>query len=226
MLAEAGGPERQVPRGGIVRAEGMPVNGFHVLLDGWVSSSIAVSDGGRQIVKIHLPGDILGAPSLALRHTAETLTALTQVRVRHIEAEKLGRIFHIAPRMGAALFLSAQQERVILMDRIASVGRTQAGGRVAALLLHLHERLSLIDPDRGPSFELPLTQEQIGDVIGVTSVHVNRTFRDLERRGFIVRDGMHFTLPNVPGLRALAGLPTREWARDVRWIDGPETALG
>jgi CRP/FNR family transcriptional regulator len=220
-LAALDGAERTVARGGTVRAEGASVEGIHLLLDGWVSSSVAVADGGRQIVKIHLPGDVLGAPSLALTQAAETLTALTPARVRHVALADFGQLFHAAPRLGATLFLIAQQERVILMDRIASMGRTQTGGRVSALLLHLHERLCSIEPGRDASFDLPLTQEQIGDVIGVTSVHVNRTFRELERAGLVVRDGQRVILPDVAGLRARAGLPLRQWARDVDWIGAP-----
>lgn len=208
-----------------LRRQGDPVNEVYLLASGWVASCVDTSQGRRQIVKIHLPGDILGSPSIALERAAETLTALTPVKVEVIPVEAFARLFETVPRLGFAMFLNAQQERVMLMDRVTSLGQTQAPQRLAALLLHVHERLKLAEPRVGKSFELPLTQEELAQATGLTSVHINRTFQELDRRGVIKRNGRRFTLLDTRALRELASLPTRELVRDASRLIAGDTEM-
>ena len=214
-------PIQQVARNRTIRREGDPPQSVYMLAEGWVLSSMTLADGGRQILRIHLPGDMLGSPSVALDKAAETLTAITPVKLRTISLAGLGSLFTRAPHLAALMFLSAQQERVILMDRLCSIGRTSAECRLAALLVHLHDRLSVITPGMGPRFEHPLTQEQIGDVIGLTAVHVNRVFRALEDKKLILRDGHATELLNIAALRKLSGVPQRTLAQDLSWLPKP-----
>lgn len=215
------GPVQQVARHRTIRREGDRVQSVYMLLDGWALSSITLADGRRQIVKAHLPGDILGSPSIALAAAAETLTALTQVRIRSVSLAAFGSIFERLPHLAALMFLSAQQERVILMDRLCSVARTSAESRLAALILHLRDRLALLQPDLNARFEHPLTQEQLGDILGLTSVHVNRVFRVLEGKRLIRRDGYAIELLDIAALRRLSGVPARTLAQDLSWLPKP-----
>ncbi|WP_231567924.1 Crp/Fnr family transcriptional regulator [Sphingobium herbicidovorans] len=221
ILASLAGPVQSVARHRTIRREGDRPQSVYMLVEGWVLSSITLADGSRQILKVHLPGDILGAPSIALDRAAETLTALTPTRLRTIGLSALGGLFTRAPHLAALLFLSAQQERVILMDRLCSIGRTSAECRLAAFLVHLHDRLKLITPDVGARFDHPLTQEQIGDIIGLTAVHVNRVFRALEDRKLILREGHGIELLDMAALRKLSGVPARTLAQDLSWLPKP-----
>ena len=215
------GPLQEVARHRPIRREGDHPQSLYLLVEGWALSSATLPDGGRQILKVHLPGDILGSPSIALEAAAETLTAITPVKLRTISLAAFGSLFTQSPRLAALMFLSAQQERLILMDRLCSVGRTSAECRLAAFLVHLHDRLKVLQPDLGSRFEHPLTQEQIGDVLGLTSVHVNRVFRTLEDKKLIVRDGHGVDLLDVPALRKMGGVPMRVPARDLSWLPSP-----
>ena len=221
IFASLAGPVQQIARTRTIRREGDSPQSVYMLLEGWVLSSMTLADGGRQIAKVHLPGDILGAPSIALDRAAETLTALTPVKLRSISLPGFGSLFTCAPHMAALMFLSAQQERVMLMDRLCSIGRTSAECRLADFLVHLHSRLNVVQPGIGARFEHPLTQEQIGDVIGLTAVHVNRVFRTLEDKGLIVRDGHMIELLDIPALRKLSGVPPRTLAKDLSWLPKP-----
>jgi len=116
------------------------------------------------------------------------------------------------------MFLSTQQERVMLMDRITSIGRTTAPRRLAALLVHIHDRLKLIDERSGESFELPLTQEELAQATGLTAVHVNRTFQELDRMAIIERRDGRITLTDLRALRDLAALPPRKFVREPTWL--------
>lgn len=221
LLVSLAGPLQQMARRRTIRREGDRPHSVYMLAEGWVLSSVTLPDGSRQILKIHLPGDMLGSPSVGLDAAAETLTTLTPVKLRMLGLSALGSLFTRVPHLAALLFLAAQQERLILMDRLCSIARTSAECRLAGLLVHLHDRLKVITPDIGTRFEHPLTQEQIGDAIGLTSVHVNRVFRALESKGLILRDGHSIELLDVPALRKLCGVPAKVPARDLSWLPPP-----
>jgi CRP/FNR family transcriptional regulator, anaerobic regulatory protein len=221
LLIQAQGKERQVGRGGVIRSQGDPVREVFLLSQGWALGCVDLRDGKRQIVKIHLPGDMLGSPSMALTHAAETLLALTPVTVTSVPLSALGRIFTAAPRLAAALFLSVQQERIFLIDRLTAVGRLPAAARLAALIVHLHDRLALTGEVSETAIDWPLTQEQIGDVLGLTPVHINRTLGELERMGLVGRAGPQLELPSLERLRDFAKMPERQWVRNPDWFPAP-----
>lgn len=224
MLVLAQGKERHVARGGVIRSQGDPVSEVFLLSEGWALSCVDLRDGKRQIVKIHLPGDMLGSPSMALTHAAETLLALTPATVTSVPLSAVGQIFTTAPRLAAALFLSIQQERIFLIDRLTAVGRLSAAARLAALIVHLHDRLAVSGVPSASSIDWPLTQEQVGDVLGLTAVHINRTLGELERHGLIRRAGSRLELPSLDRLREFAEIPKRQWVRNPTWF--PASAGG
>ncbi len=204
--------------GRVLRNQGDPVDCIYLLEEGWAVDSYDLEDGNRQIVKVHLPGDILGAPSLALEAAGETLTAVTPVVVRPIPLMALSQIFARAPRLAAAFFLCAQQERIFLLERLATVGKRRALPRLAAFLLHIHERLAASNSGYTSFASLPLTQTDIGEILGLTAVHVNRTFRELDATGMIRRGQGWIEFVDVPALRVLSGMPEHRWVRNPAWI--------
>lgn len=203
----------------IIRREGDPVDCVYLLTRGWVISCVGAARGRRQIVKIHLPGDMMGAPSVVLSEAAETLESVGVCTYRRIDLADFGRLILEAPRIGARLFLSTQQERVILMDRIAAIGAASADRRLAALLLHLYDRLCLLDPAQTPVLHIPLTQVILGEATGLTSIHVNRTLRKLQADGLIAGTTRAIELRDIPGLRKLSGIQKRQWRR-ADWLFG------
>lgn len=203
-----------------IRSEGEPVQEIFILHEGWVTTGVASSDGGFQIIQVHLPGDMMGTPSVVLAKAAETLTAITPAVISKVPLARLGRLFAERPRLAAALFLASQQERIFLMDVITSVGRRSALQRVAAFLLHLFERWQSIDPATGSSLFMPLTQEHMGNALGLSAVHVNRMLHQLEERRMIARSSRQIVFLDVEGLRHLADLPQR-LPSPPRWLGLP-----
>ncbi|MFT3965602.1 MAG: Crp/Fnr family transcriptional regulator [Sphingobium sp.] len=218
ILSRTLGTPRRVPKLGLIRQQGDPVDHVFILTEGWVASCVDLRDGQRQIVKLHIQGDVLGAPSMALTQAAETLLAITAATVRPIALRDFARLFFDAPRAAVALFLSAQQERVFLMDRITTIGRQSALRRLASFLIHVQERLKVAGMARDGRIEWPLTQQHLADLLGLTSVHVNRTLSALEKQGLIQRTGHGIILKDVEALRNLGGLPARQWICEPEWL--------
>ena len=92
---------------------------------------------------------------------------------------------------------------------------------MASLLLELYRRLSLIGMASDYQLEVPLTQDQLADVVGVTAVHVNRVLRELETRGLITRRMHHITLINIDALGEIAAPIERRHVRDPDWLPPP-----
>ncbi|WP_083277068.1 Crp/Fnr family transcriptional regulator [Sphingobium phenoxybenzoativorans] len=209
---------REIARGTVIRRQGEPVDQIYVLKAGWVLSGLDLPDGHNQVVKVHLPGDILGAPSMVLTTAAETLWSVTPATISSIPLRSLARIFHTHPKIGLSLFLCAQQERIFLMDRLTSVGRIPALKRVAAFLLHIHDRLQNCGECKDGLIRWPLTQQHVGDILGLTSVHVNRMLQALIAEGLIARNRQAIHIPDVDAMRDFVPLPTRQWVHDPDWL--------
>jgi CRP-like cAMP-binding protein len=203
----------------VIRSEGTTDRSIYLLVDGWVLSSLLLRNGERQILKLHLPGDMLGSTSMAVERAVDTLTALTPVTVRKVPLDVLGEAVAHSPRLMAFMMLSSQKERIALMDRLATVGRSTAIARLASFLLDLNERLQRVGQARDGRFELRITQEQLGDMLGLTAVHVNRMVREMERRGLIERSGTTLRLADPAGLNGIAPVPARRMAADVDWLN-------
>lgn len=213
-------------RHNIIRHQGDPVRDVYFLTEGWVGTCMDVGSGTRQVIKAHLPGELLGAPSMIVPSAVETLMALTRATVEVIPVGAFARLFLDSPQIAAAMFLGSLKERVFLMDRLTSVARTSAVQRLSAFLINVYERLKVVGLEEA-EFELPLSQNELADVIGITAVHANRTWAQLERTGLIQRQGKRITLLDLDGLRNLGAVPQRRFGRLPQWsIDEPLPASG
>lgn len=167
---------------------------------GWACLSHSLRDGRRQIVAFLLPGDGVGFDLLTRMRPAMDVTALTALKVRHTNAAhpQLSR-----PLERALAGATAAQHRR-LVDQVVRLGRQTAYERTAHLLLELHGRLNAVGEARPDGFHLPVKQEVLADVLGLSLVHVNRTLQQLRRDGLIEMRGVQVVLRDRAGLEAAA----------------------
>lgn len=156
------------------------------LIDGWVALYTQLEDGRRQIVQFALPGAILGIlPSKRSQATFGAL-ALTDAVVSVIPTSMLATLSRDEPELIMRLARSLARDCSLAFDHLTSIGRRSARERVAHLLLELFTRYRAQWPgNRIEEMPLPLTQEQIGDATGLTSVHVNRVLSGLRKERIV-----------------------------------------
>jgi CRP-like cAMP-binding protein len=183
--------DRPIRRGTVVIAEGEAPRDLFVVRSGWLHASTMLGSGNRQIMRFHFQGDLIGLALLAFADSPESVTAVTDAVLCPFSRERLAALIADHPRLAALLLSLAVAERVSLADRLASIGRTSARARVSSLLCEIHGRLRILGLARNGTFQLPLTQEEIGDATGLTAVHVNRMMRSLVEDGVIDRSGSH-----------------------------------
>jgi CRP-like cAMP-binding protein len=209
---------RPVRRGQIIQREKEIVTELFVVSSGRMMSYVILPDGQRQILRLYFPGDFIGAASTAYTKAPESLAALTDGMICPFDKHSLRRLIEEHPRVAALMFVVSQTERVALTDRLTSLGRATAKARLAAFLLDIIDRLRVADDSITDSFELRLTQEEIGDAVGLTSVHVNRMIRQLEQEGLIARSNGTITLLDEARLQDIGHYTNRYDDLDMDWL--------
>ena len=208
----------RIDRRRTLQRAGEGMNRAFVLKSGWAISYTQLGDGSRQIRRLHLPGDLLAMPSLALRHHAEDIEALTSVVVSPFERDAFALMFERHPRLAAIMFMFAQEERVVLGDRLACLGRYDCKARMAFLLLDILNRLRCSDSSVGQTFEMQLTREQMAEMNGMTAIHASRMWSELVADGLVRCDGRHVTILDEPRLQHLSGYVNRARDLDFGWL--------
>lgn len=216
--------DRPVRRGATLVRENDRSTELFALKSGRMMAYQLLADGSRQIVRFVFPGDLTGTMVLVYGKAQQTVVAAVDSVVAPIERAQLIDLATRHPRLAVAITALEQVERAVLSDRLASMARTSARARVAAVLLEVHDRLRRGDPTIGDSFPLGLTQEEIGDAIGLTAVHVNRMLRQLVEEGLIARAGGRVTILNDPRLRRVAHHTDRLAGVDLSWLAAPREA--
>ena len=211
---------RTVRKGQIIQREKDLVTELFVVSSGRMMSYVILPDGQRQILRIFFPGDFIGSASTAYSKAPESLAALTDGVVCPFDKHALRRLIQEHPRVAALMFVISQTERVALTDRLTSLGRASARARVAAFFLDIADRLRMTDDSIGNSFELRLTQEEIGDAVGLTSVHVNRMIRQMGQEGLIARHNGTITLLDEAQLQDIGHYTNRYDDLDMDWLPG------
>jgi CRP/FNR family transcriptional regulator, anaerobic regulatory protein len=210
--------ERQLKRGNVLLRENDDAGEIFILKRGMMMSSMLLDDGSRQILRFLFPGDMMGEAALVYREAPETITALTDCVVCPFERSAFSQLITEHPRLAALMMVYSQVERATMTDRLAALGRTSAKARVAGLLLELRGRMRMIDDSITDSFLLGLTQEEIADATGLTSVHVNRMLRQLEEERLIARENGRVRLLNEGQLIRAANYVDRHHGLDLGWL--------
>lgn len=217
-LSQLAGAERRLERGETLWREGERLPGLFILVDGWMASTTSVGANRQLTVKVHLPGDVLGLPSLAFEAAAETTIALTSVVLRPLALHSFGRLFEAQPRIAAMMFLVSQQERMNLTDRLVSTAVGNVKTRLAALIVQLCERVERSYPNTGDAFHLPLTRPNVADMIGVTVARLTDALKQLRTDDVLGWSRGLLTIIDRAALVETANLPSRQLAQDALWL--------
>lgn len=170
----------------IVREGDLPTHSCLVVSGFAIRHKIA-GNGGRQIVNVHVPGDMVDLQNSLLSTADHNVQALSKMRAAFIPREAIVELAFSRPPVGKALWLETLVEGSIAREWIMNVGRRDALTRVAHLLCEFAYRLDAVGLGPECNYELPMTQEQLADTIGLTAVHVNRTLKALDAAGLTKR---------------------------------------
>ncbi|NNC71448.1 MAG: Crp/Fnr family transcriptional regulator [Sphingomonadaceae bacterium] len=213
---------RDYRRGEMIGEQGAPADELFIIRSGWAYSHISFDGERRQILRLEFPGDLMGTSSIAFGKASDNLTAVTDCTLCPLDRPALRQLFIDHCRLAALLFVISQAERVSMDDRLASIGRSSAKSRIAALLLDILVRFRIMHGEDLDRVEIPMTQEEIGDATGLTPVHVNRMLQELSRDELISRKKNEVHILDEVGLVELAEYINRYADVDTSWLPPPE----
>lgn len=159
-----------------------------LLIDGFACRHKETGDGGRQLLSLHLPGDFLDLQAMFLTNADFTVQTMSPATIARIPTTDLRSLAQARPNICMALWRDTLIDAAIAREWIVNIGRRGAMTRIAHLLCEYAARREAAGFGPPERFDLPMTQEQIGDATGLTSVHVNRKLHELEDMGVIARD--------------------------------------
>jgi CRP-like cAMP-binding protein len=195
---------RVVRRNREIITEGRKYDGLLILMDGVAIRCRILHDGRRQVLNIVLPGDFIGFPGAFSQRALYSISALNDCVLAPVPFSRLLGLFDSKPKLAAAIFWSFACEAAMYAEHVIDVGRRSALERIAHFLLELLTRLQVIGLADEHSFRMPLTQELIGDALGLSVPHVNRTLRLLRNDELVSIEEHVVIIKDVEALSALA----------------------
>jgi CRP-like cAMP-binding protein len=156
-----------------------------LIVDGFCVRSKTIASGRRQILSIHIPGEVPDLMSLYLRVMDHDLTTLTPCTLGFISHQVLHQLYRRRPIVGEVFWRDTLIDAAKFREWIVNVGQRPAPARLANVIVELRERLKAIGKVTGSSFDMPLTQEQIGEALGMSGVHANRVIKQLRGDGIL-----------------------------------------
>ena len=172
------------------------------LRKGWAGRTRTLPDGRAQNIIIFLPGDMFAVKSAFLREHPDAIEALSNVVVEQIHHDEIRKLFEVDSDIALRCTWQLVEEERRLHSWVVGLGRGAVSERLAYLLLQFRFRLAsygTIKSD-GVTFEVPMTQQQLADHLGVSLVHMNRNLMRFREAGLIDLKGRVVTLTNLDEL--------------------------
>jgi CRP-like cAMP-binding protein len=189
-----------------------------LIADGFCIRSKTISSGRRQILSIHIPGEVPDLQSLFLEVMDHDLITLAPSTLGFMAHDTLRILHRRQPRVAEIFWRDALIDAAMFREWIVNVGQRPAPARLAHVVVELWERLKIIDRGGNP-IDIPITQEQIGEALGITSVHANRVVRQLREEGIVDFQRGRIAILSEYRLRELAEFDGRYLHQSASNID-------
>jgi CRP-like cAMP-binding protein len=195
LVLEAG---REIIAAGQEQAE------LYTLYAGWAIRCKTLPDGRRQILNIHLPGDLIGLQGAMFEAAAYSVEALTEVQLCLLPRRKVWSLFENMPELAFDVTWLGAREESHVDEHLTSAGRRSASERIAALVIMLYKRLDALGLVVNSAMPFPLTQQDLADILGLSLVHTNKSLAKLRRLGMFGQSNGTLLLTNPRALESLA----------------------
>lgn len=202
-LEDAISDVRDIPARSTLFRAGEQVRVSAFVIEGFMARFIPDRAGLRQLVAVQVPGDFIDLHAYPLTVLDHDVGTITKARIAIVPHDAIDMLIAADPDLGKKLWFSTLLDAAQHRHWIFRIGRLSAQGRVAHFLCEMFIRLHAIDRVDGHSFHLPMTQADIGDVCGLTSIHVNRVMRQLRDQDLCRVAGRDVTLPHFEALARL-----------------------
>lgn len=194
----------RVGRFGHIVREGDKATHSCLIRSGFACRQKTTGEGARSISAIHIKGDMVDLQNSLLGAADHSVQALTACEIAFIPREAILEVAGKFARIGFAMWYDTLVDGSVFREWLLNVSRREASARIGHLLCELGIRIERAGLGSRDRFELPITQEQIADATGLTTVHVNRTLKRLNHAGLINQDGRSIHISDWSAMEAAA----------------------
>lgn len=175
-----------------------------LVADGLAGRFDQLANGERQFTALHVPGDMCDLHSVAVPFTGWGIEAVTSTTFLNIPHGSLHELTFRYPAIAYAFWRDTIADASILAKWISALGRRSAKQRLAHLLCEMGMRMEQAGLGTRCEFDLPATQNQLADVLGITAVHLNRSIQSLRSDGLLIMEGGHVAVRDLDQLCTVA----------------------
>ena len=199
------GRTKKVGRGQDIVSQGTRPEESCMILEGFAVRSQTMLSGGRQFASVHVPGDFVDLHAFTLKQLDHSVVALSAATVLFIPHSQLLDITQRFPHLARLFWLLTTVDGAIQRTWTTCQGRRAADAHLAHMICELYERLRLAGlTGADMSFDFPATQVELADMLGLSTVHVNRTLQDIRSAGLISWQGQRIRILDLDRLKEFA----------------------
>jgi len=187
----------------VVREHGVQSD-CRLVVEGMAAHCRMVSDGGRQISQVCIPGDFVDLPGFLVKQVDYGVTAVSNLRVAVIPHDRLAALIREHPHLGRLLWLDTLLQTGSVREWLVSSGRRSALAHIAHFFCEMLVRYELVGLAHGNGCPLPITQTDLADICGMTIVHANRTLQTMRSMGLVTWQKGWLTIHDRQELARLA----------------------
>src|SRR3954468_20268653 len=196
-------PRDMGARRNVIR-EGERPDHVHLMVEGWAARYKLLPDGTRQITAFLIPGDFCDLHITILGHMDHSIATITRATVAYVPRAVMDALTD-RPAVAKAFWWATPVDEAVLRAWVVNIGRRDAYESIGHLMCELYLRMHNIGLTTDHSYELPLTQEELGDALGLTPVHVNRSLQRMRADGLISLDRGALTIHDYRRLEKASG---------------------
>jgi CRP-like cAMP-binding protein len=193
-----------VPADRVVVREQQPLDFCTILTSGIAARRKDMRDGRRQFTELHVPGDFTDLHSFTLKYLDHDIVALSRCSFAVVPHERLAFMMKNFPHLAWVYWFGTNLDAAIHREWELSLGSRNAIARMAHLFCELYIRLEIVELVSDGSYDLPLSQQELGEMLGITSVHTNRTLQQLRKQGCVEFAGGVVTIMDLDALKQAA----------------------
>jgi CRP-like cAMP-binding protein len=195
---------RRLPSDEVIIRSGEELNSSLLLLDGWMARSKDLQSGERQVTELHIAGDFADLHGFTLKRLDHDVLTLTECTVAVVPHDRLKDLTERFPHLSRVYWYETNVDAAFHREWALSLGQRSAISRMAHLFCEIYARLDVVGRTAGNGCELPLTQRELSECLGLTVVHANRTLQELRRRGLVELENRYLRIIDRRGLEGVA----------------------
>ena len=174
-----------------------------MLVEGFMLRTLE-SDDRRYGVSFHVPGDFVDLHCFALRRLDHNIDCVGPTRIAQIPHTAIAGIMQERPHLARLFWFSTLLDAALHREWIMKLEQLTAPRRIAHIFAEIWRRLEMVGMGYPDGFETPLTQSDIADMCGATTIHTNRALADLRKQGLVSFQRGEVRIPDRQKLESYA----------------------